>query len=130
MSTLLQQKQPTESSTMECKCPGTAYRARFDIRETADELTLYGDLPGVRTEDLEIQFENRELTIHGKVAPRQTGHQYLYAEYGVGDFYRTFTIGESIDPSNITAELKDGVLTLHLPKTAAVKPRRIEIRCN
>ena len=51
----------------------------------------------------------------------------LYSEYGIGDFYRTFSVAETIDGSKISAELKNGVLTVHLPKTEEVKPRRIEV---
>lgn len=105
-----------------------SFSPRFDVWETDDGLTLYGDLPGVTPENLDIHFEHTELTIHGRVEPRQTDTDYLYSEYGVGDFYRTFTIGETIDTERVTAELRDGVLTVQLPKSAAVKPRRIEVQ--
>ncbi|MCS7167554.1 MAG: Hsp20/alpha crystallin family protein [Gemmatales bacterium] len=104
------------------------YSPRVDVVETADELTLYADLPGVRPEDVDIRFENGELTIHGKVTPRPTTGEFLLQEYGVGDFYRTFTISEEIDSDKITAELKQGVLILHLPKREAVKPKRITVK--
>jgi len=99
----------------------------FDIWETEDELTLVGDMPGVSPDDLDIQFENRILTIRGKVPPRHNDLKFLYGEYGIGDFYRTFTVGEAIDASKISAEMKDGVVTLHLPKSESVKPRRIPV---
>lgn len=77
-----------------------------------------------------MQFENRELRIHGQVGPRHEDFNFLYGEYGIGDFYRTFTIGETIDAQKISAQLQNGVLTLHLPKTEAVKPRRIEVKAS
>lgn len=104
------------------------YNPRVDIWENDAELVLYGDLPGVSAQNLEIRFEDRELTIHGHVEPRETEEAYLYNEYGVGDFYRTFAINEAIDTDKITAEVHNGVLTLHLPKTEAAKPRRIEVK--
>lgn len=104
------------------------YSPRVDILETADELTLYADMPGVRPEDLDIRFENGELTIHAKVAARPEKGEFLLREYGVGDFYRTFSISEEIDSDKITAELKQGVLVLHLPKREAVKPKRITVK--
>jgi HSP20 family molecular chaperone IbpA len=104
------------------------YTPRFDICETDDELVLYGDLPGVEAGDLEIRFEDKELLIHGKVAPRQSDHRRIREEYGVGDYVRTFAVGESVDAEKISAELKNGVLTVHLPKSDSVKPRRIEVR--
>jgi HSP20 family molecular chaperone IbpA len=121
-------EEQAEVATVERTRNGRTYRPRFDIWETEDELVLYGDLPGVSPEDLDIQFENRELTIHGRVAPRHDETQFLYGEYGIGDFYRSFTIGESIDDQKISAELNQGVLTLHLPKAESVKPRRIEVK--
>jgi HSP20 family protein len=106
---------------------GTTYSPRIDIRETDDELLLLADLPGVPPEDLEIQFENNELTIHGRVPKRHETRRFVGGEYGIGDFFRTFRVGETIDAANISAELNHGVLTLHLPKSEAVKPRRIDI---
>ncbi len=104
------------------------YSPRFDVWESDDELVLYGDLPGVAAEDLDIHFENGELKIYGKVAPRNTNVELLYGEYGIGDFHRSFSASESIDTEKISAELKNGVLTVHLPKREAVKPRRIEVK--
>jgi HSP20 family protein len=106
----------------------TTFAPRFDIWEGDDELILYGDLPGVEPDSLDIQFENRQLTIHGRVAQRQQGMNYLYSEYATGDFHRSFAIGEAIDSDGISAELHDGVLTLHLPKSESVKPRRIQVK--
>lgn len=104
------------------------YTPRFDIYEKEDELVLWGDLPGVQPNDLDIRFENGQLSIHAKVAQRQENVRYLLTEYGVGEFERSFTVGEAIDSSKIEAELHDGVLTLHLPKTEESKPRRIEVK--
>jgi HSP20 family protein len=104
------------------------YIPRFDIWENDDELVLCGDMPGVTQETLDINFENGELTIHGKVTLRNEQASYLFQEYGIGDSYRTFTIGEAIDSDKIEAALKNGVLTVHLPKSEKVKPRRIAVK--
>lgn len=106
------------------------FSPRFDIWEGDEELILYGDLPGVEPDSLDIQFENRQLTIHGKVRQHREGVNYLYAEYATGDFHRSFSIGETINGEAISAELHDGVLTLHLPKSEAAKPRRIEVKAS
>ena len=128
MTSELAKREQNEVATLERTRNGATYTPRVDIWETDDELVLYADLPGVAPEQLDIQFENRELRIHGKVEPRHADRHFLYGEYGIGDFYRTFTIGETIDSQKISAELTNGVLTLHLPKTEAVKPRRIAVK--
>jgi HSP20 family molecular chaperone IbpA len=107
---------------------GSYYTPRVDILETENEMTLYVDLPGVKAEDVNLHFENGELAIHAHCAPRQEKVNYLLSEYGVGDFYRVFTISESVNAEKINAEVKNGVLTVHLPKTEAVKPRRIQVK--
>ncbi|MBX3413205.1 MAG: Hsp20/alpha crystallin family protein [Pirellulales bacterium] len=107
---------------------GQYYRPHVDIVEQAEELLVRADMPGLRAEDIDVQFEEGTLAIHGRVAPRQpAGTNYLQREYGVGDYYRSFQVSEHIDVSRIHAEYTDGVLTLHLPKTEAVKPRKIAV---
>jgi|SRR5208282_2483766 len=109
--------------------PGAAtYAPRFDIVETDDELVLYGDLPGVTQANLDVRFENGRLMLDGKVPSRHAEHEFVYGEYGIGDFYRSFSINETIDAEKISAELRDGVLTLHLPKVEKVKPRKILVK--
>ena len=104
------------------------YTPRFDIVETESELTLYGDLPGVQRDQIDIRYENEQLVIHGKVTDRCAGTAFLRQEYGIGDFQRSFRIGETIDAGKINAELRNGVLAVHLPKTDAIRPRRIEVK--
>ena len=108
---------------------GITFSPRFDVWENDDETILYGDLPGVMPRDLDVRFEKPVLTIYGKVIPRHDDVKLLHGEYGIGDFHRTFTIGEAIDTEGISAELKNGVLTVHLPKDEKVKPRPIEVTC-
>jgi len=126
-SKALSKTEGKEVASVERTHSGTTYTPRVDICETDDEMILYADLPGVCPEDVDIRYENRELTIHGRVCRRHEKIRFLYGEYGIGDFYRTFAIGEVIDSEKISAEMNNGVLTLHLPKTEAVKPRRIEV---
>jgi HSP20 family molecular chaperone IbpA len=128
MSTEVTKQEQNDVATVERTRGGLTYSPRIDIWESDNELVLYADLPGVAPEDLDIQFENRELRIHGKVAARHESCNFVGGEYGIGDFYRTFTIGEAVDAEKISAELDNGVLALHLPKTEAVRPRRIEVK--
>lgn len=107
---------------------GQMYRPNVDILEKQDELLVVADLPGVKGSEIDIRFEDGELTIHGPAAARQDGIRYLLQEYGVGDFYRTFRVSERVDAAKINAEHKDGVLVLHLPKVEAAKPRKIKVK--
>jgi HSP20 family protein len=104
------------------------FTPRVDILETDEELTLFVDLPGVRPEDADVRFENGELALHGRCGPRAHAGDFTRQEYEVGDFYRAFAIGEDIDADRIAAELKHGVLTVHLPKREAARPRKITVR--
>jgi HSP20 family protein len=120
-------KNATEVTTPETTWGGVYYTPRVDVHETEDALVFQCDMPGAKPDDIDLRFENKELILHAKIAPRHAG-QWQFSEYGVGDFYRAFTINEEIKPDQIAAEYKQGVLTVHLPKKDEVKPRRIAIQ--
>ncbi|HVS38001.1 MAG TPA: Hsp20/alpha crystallin family protein [Gemmataceae bacterium] len=107
---------------------GLHFSPRVDIVETDKELALFADVPGVRPQDVDLRYENGELHVHGRVQPRAQSKDLLLQEYEEGDFYRAFTIHESIDASRISAECKNGVLIVHLPKVEAVQPRQIAVK--
>jgi HSP20 family protein len=107
---------------------GVHFTPRVDIYETDKDLTLFAEMPGVRPEDVNLRYENGELLLHGRVQPRQGEKTLLLQEYEEGDFYRTFAIHESIDAGRISAECKNGMVTVHLPKIAAVQPRQITVQ--
>ena len=106
------------------------YTPLVDIIETADAFIFQADLPGVKTGDVDVSFENGTLTIAGKVAPRrpENGGRYVWREYGVGHFYRTFTLSTPVNVDGIQAQLTNGELTLTVPKADSVKSRKIEIK--
>jgi len=106
---------------------GAFYRPNVDILEKPEELLLLADIPGAKGDEVDVRFEDGTLSIHAKVEPRHENGDYLLQEYGVGDYWRTFEISEAIDAAKISAEYAEGVLTLHLPKAEAVKPRRIPV---
>jgi HSP20 family protein len=120
----------TEQATPERTHGGVSFTPRVDIYETDKELVLVADLPGVRLEDMDLRYEQGELILYGKVRPRHEGRTSLLNEYQVGDFYRAFAIHESIDSTKIAAELKNGVLTVHLPKQEAARPRQINVKAS
>lgn len=122
-------KVESEVTRMERTRSGLVFRPNVDILEQGDELTLFADMPGVRPGDIDVNFENGTLTIYGRVPQRQGEETtYLRAEYGIGDFYREFQVSETIDANRISAECRHGVLTVHLPKVDAARPRKIEVR--
>jgi HSP20 family protein len=126
-NTLTQQKERLDGARPEAT-RGVTFTPRVDIVETDQELTLYADLPGVTCENLDLRYEQGELMVHGRVPRRERQGNFLLAEYDEGDFYRVFQIHESIDAGRISAECKNGVLTVHLPKVEAAQPRQIQIR--
>ena len=97
-----------------------------DIYENDDEILLHADMPGVAKEDVTINVDNGKLAISG-VRRFETPGAVSWAEFGDVEYQRTFSVPQTIDVAKVNAELKDGVLKLHLPKSEAAKPRRIEI---
>ena len=121
-------KDRAEAAHPEATRGGVHFTPPVDIFETDKELTLYAEVPGVRPEDVDLRYERGELVLHGRVRPRHGQRPLLLQEYEEGDFYRAFTIHESIDASRIEAECKNGVLVVHLPKVEAARPRQINVR--
>ena len=97
-----------------------------DIYETEEGLVVLADLPGVAKEGLSVQVEQGILTIEGRQQPGNSG-DLLHREFALAPFFRQFRIAEQIDTTRIRAALKNGVLTLELPKAEAAKPRQIPI---
>ena len=100
---------------------------RVDITETKDAYVLEAEMPGVTKEGLEILLENNELTLMGRRQNEKIEAELVYRESTPRDFRRVFVLDPTIDTTRIAAKLEDGVLTLNLPKTEQVKPRRIKV---
>jgi HSP20 family protein len=107
-----------------------AYVPSFDVWETQDAYVFKADVPGFREQDIDVSLANNRLTISGKREAEQVSDSdtYYCSERSSGMFTRTFTLPEGCNPDQIRAELKDGVLTLKVPKTAEVQPKRITIQ--
>ena len=107
---------------------GCCYRPKVDILEHGDELLVVADVPGARSDTIDVKFEDGMLEIQAAVEPRECdGHTCLLHEYDVGDYYRSFQVSEAVDAGKISAQYADGVLTLRLPKAEALKPRKIAV---
>jgi HSP20 family molecular chaperone IbpA len=111
--------------------PGRAYRPNVDIVETDRELWLRADLPGVDEKSVQVSLEDGVLSIRGDVslAPYEKLTP-VYTEYEVGNYEQRFQLSSQIDAGRIEARLSDGVLELHLPKSAAAQPRQIAIQAS
>ena len=109
---------------------GVYFSPAVDIYETEEAITVLADLPGVEQEKLDINVEDRQLTFTGLVDEAADGLHPVYTEYRVGGYTRTFRLGDTIDQAKISANLKDGVLTLVLPKAERLKPRRIAVNAS
>jgi HSP20 family molecular chaperone IbpA len=122
------EKQEVETQGAERTRDRLAFVPRADIYESGDSITVVADMPGVDEGSLDITLENNVLTINGFVEPmRPEGHALAYAEYRVGDYERAFTLSDQIDREGIAATVKDGVLTINLPKITEARFRRIPI---
>ncbi len=102
---------------------------RFDVKETKDGYVFHADVPGVKDEDLEIALTGNRLSISGRREQenREQNEAYYATERSYGSFTRTFTLPDGIDAEHVNAELKNGVLTLTVPKRPEVQPKKISI---
>ena len=117
-----------DTSDAEQTPAASEFHPQVDIVELTDEFVVRADVPGAKADDINLHYEDGRLTIHAPVAARQDDEtHYLRREYGVGDFRRTLSLGDQVDAENISAAAEDGVLTLHLPKLAGIKPRKIDV---
>jgi HSP20 family protein len=89
---------------------------------------ILADLPGASADGIDVRFEDGVLSLHAAVPPREWAGKPLRQEYGIGDYRRSFQLGEGFDASLITADYAAGVLTLRVPRLAAVRPRTIAVR--
>jgi|KBSSwiStaDraftv2_1062776.scaffolds.fasta_scaffold1596849_2 HSP20 family molecular chaperone IbpA len=104
-------------------------RPAVDIFETDEGITLQADMPGVSKERLNVRVEGTNLLVEGEIAiTRQEEMQALYADVRSATYRRSFLLSGELESSRIEANLKDGVLTVRIPKRAELRPRRIEVR--
>ncbi len=104
----------------------TGFTPLLDVRETDDEYLVMVDLPGVKSEDVTIELDDQVLTISGSRVPVETGQSQL-VERPYGSFVRSLTLPKGVDSEQIEADYHDGVLELHIPKPAEIKPKKIAI---
>jgi HSP20 family protein len=109
--------------------PAASIRPLVDIFETADGITLQADMPGVSKEGLNLRVEGANLLVEGTIGIVPE-HQMsaLYADVRSTLYRRSFVLGNELEVQNIDANLKDGVLTVRIPKRPELRPRKIEVQ--
>ena len=101
----------------------------IDIHEGPDGLVLEADLPGVTEQSLVIQLDDNVLSLQARVEPSTPeGARLIHAEFPAGEYYRSFILSDEVARDQITAELRQGVLCLTLPKAERARTRRIEVK--
>jgi HSP20 family protein len=108
---------------------GASFVPHFDVKETKEGYLLRADLPGVKESDLDISVTGNVLTISGKreQEQREEGETYYASERVYGEFSRSFSLPDGADLGSVAADLKDGVLSIHLSKKPEVQPKKIAI---
>lgn len=106
-----------------------AFVPQFEVKENKTGYVFKADLPGIKESDLQISLEGNLLTISGKrdAEEREEGETWFTYERSYGSFSRSFTLPESADTEHVKADLKEGVLTLVLPKKPEMQPRKITV---
>jgi HSP20 family protein len=123
----VQQKREVESK-QETTIPARVFVPATDIFETDDVLTVILEMPGINKDKVDVKVENDVLQIEGWIDfSRYEGLQPVYTEYNIGNYARSFQLSSKIDQDRISAELRDGVMTLVLPKSEKAKPRKIAV---
>ena len=107
----------------------TAFMPSFDVKETSEAYVLTADMPGIRKEDLDIQLAGNRLSISGRREAEgvREGERYYSQERSYGTFNRTFSLPEEVQPGQVTADLREGVLHLTVPKSPEIRPQKITI---
>jgi HSP20 family protein len=123
----VQQKREVEKKEEET-VPARVFLPAADIYETPNELKVILEMPGVDKSNVDVRVEDGVLTVEGRLDFSKYGElQPLYTEYNIGHYSRSFRLSTKIDQSKIGAEMKDGVLSLALPKVAEAKPLTIQV---
>jgi HSP20 family molecular chaperone IbpA len=123
----VQQKREVEKR-QESTVPARAYVPVTDIFETGSALMLALEMPGVDREKVNVELENGILTIAGDINFAKYDRLHpVYTEYNIGNYARSFELSNDIDQDRISAEFKDGVVMLTLPKAEKAKARKIKV---
>ena len=123
------QKKREHDQRQESTIPARVFVPTADIYESQDALTVILEIPGVEKDNVDVRVEEGMLNIEGRLdLAKYQGLLPLYTEYNIGHYARSFRLSSKIDQTKIAADLKDGVLSLTLPKAEEAKPRSIKVK--
>lgn len=127
--TKLTRSTETAAATSGDPAPSGSILPPVDVIENDSGITLYADLPGVPKDKLSVRVEADTLTIEGELSlPVAANVQATHAEIQLPRYLRAFTLGQELDRDKVSAEFRNGVLKLFVPKAEHVKPRKIEVQ--
>jgi HSP20 family protein len=119
----------SQAQEQSLQAPRETYTPPIDIHEEPEGLVLEADIPGATEQSLQIQLEDNVLDLFARIGPLAPQEaRLIHEEYRAGDYHRSFILSDEVDRERITAEFKNGVLRLVLPKADRVRTRRIEIK--
>lgn len=98
-----------------------------DLCETADAFIVTAELPGIARDQVRIEVQDGRISLQGRRDARVPCEQYHQVERGHGEFARSFVLPSGVEPDHITADLRDGVLTVIVPKAPERGPRRVDV---
>jgi HSP20 family protein len=125
---MVTQSTPEAAATPARPEPPLTYQPNVDICDRGGEVLFVADVPGASPDGIDVTFDDGVLSIAASVPARDLPGRVVRREYGIGGYRRSFRIGEGFDAAAISAEYRRGVLTVRVPRLAAVRPRKVEVR--
>ncbi len=112
------------------RAPVATFAPQFEVKETKDAFIFKADLPGVEEKNIDVSLTGNRLTVSGlrDQEERDEGERFFAYERAYGNFTRAFTLPDGIDGDQVSADLRDGVLTLHIAKKPEHQPKKISIK--
>jgi HSP20 family protein len=104
------------------------YQPHVDVCDVGSEVLLVADIPGARADGIDVTFDDGVLTVQAAVPTRELPGHPVRQEYGIGSYRRSFRLGDGFDASLISADYRLGVLTIRVPRLAAVRPRKVAVK--
>jgi len=125
---MVTQNRPSQPATADRREQTLTYRPNVDICDRGGEVVFVADIPGADATGIDVTFDDGVLSVQGAVPARDLPGRAVRQEYGIGNYRRSFRLGDGFDGSQISADYRRGVLTIRVPRLAAVRPRKVEVR--